>query len=116
MVRFREPGSRFEARTAYRPRSFRSGRGEIAMKIRTNRVRFLAGIVSLVVLAILAACYAKTSVAQKAPSTTYYTHGRIYTNDRAHPWAERSEEHTSELQSHVNLVCRLLLEKKKKKT
>src|SRR5438477_2599627 len=27
----------------------------------------------------------------------------------------RSEEHTSELQSHVNLVCRLLLEKKKQK-
>src|SRR5690242_21501117 len=26
--------------------------------------------------------------------------------------APRSEEHTSELQSHVNLVCRLLLEKK----
>src|SRR5260370_4360949 len=26
--------------------------------------------------------------------------------------AERSEEHTSELQSHLNLVCRLLLEKK----
>src|SRR6266571_8174128 len=30
------------------------------------------------------------------------------------PVVERSEEHTSELQSHVNLVCRLLLEKKKK--
>src|SRR5207237_8080122 len=29
--------------------------------------------------------------------------------------AERSEEHTSELQSHLNLVCRLLLEKKKTK-
>src|SRR5260370_30321524 len=28
----------------------------------------------------------------------------------------RSEEHTSELQSHLNLVCRLLLEKKKKYT
>src|SRR6201982_4233097 len=28
---------------------------------------------------------------------------------------DRSEEHTSELQSHVNLVCRLLLEKKKKR-
>src|SRR5438034_7277111 len=27
---------------------------------------------------------------------------------------ERSEEHTSELQSHSDLVCRLLLEKKKK--
>src|SRR5690242_21497936 len=31
---------------------------------------------------------------------------------RAGP-GRRSEEHTSELQSHVNLVCRLLLEKKK---
>src|SRR5260370_24539567 len=29
------------------------------------------------------------------------------------PAWERSEEHTSELQSHLNLVCRLLLEKKK---
>src|SRR2546427_4699326 len=29
---------------------------------------------------------------------------------------ERSEEHTSELQSQSNLVCRLLLEKKKNKT
>src|SRR5690242_21148629 len=32
-----------------------------------------------------------------------------------HVLGQRSEEHTSELQSHVNLVCRLLLEKKKKK-
>src|SRR3712207_7000306 len=30
-------------------------------------------------------------------------------------WALRSEEHTSELQSRQYLVCRLLLEKKKKK-
>src|SRR5256885_9419547 len=30
--------------------------------------------------------------------------------------ASRSEEHTSELQSPCNLVCRLLLEKKKKQT
>src|SRR2546430_17609633 len=30
------------------------------------------------------------------------------------PVADRSEEHTSELQSQSNLVCRLLLEKKKK--
>src|SRR5207237_8039742 len=29
------------------------------------------------------------------------------------PVCSRSEEHTSELQSHLNLVCRLLLEKKK---
>src|SRR5687768_17681863 len=31
-----------------------------------------------------------------------------------HRGAERSEEHTSELQSRLHLVCRLLLEKKKK--
>src|SRR5215207_11394799 len=35
---------------------------------------------------------------------------RLYGRDRC-----RSEEHTSELQSRVDLVCRLLLEKKKKK-
>src|SRR5690242_21147106 len=29
---------------------------------------------------------------------------------------ERSEEHTSELQSHVNIVCRLLLEEKNEKS
>src|SRR5207247_8559891 len=34
------------------------------------------------------------------------------TKSMVHP-AERSEEHTSELQSRVDLVCRLLLEKKK---
>src|SRR5258708_15707710 len=33
---------------------------------------------------------------------------------RARPRARRSEEHTSELQSPDHLVCRLLLEKKKK--
>src|SRR6266571_8409225 len=38
--------------------------------------------------------------------------GRCARSSRA---GARSEEHTSELQSHVNLVCRLLLEKKKKK-
>src|SRR5436190_14973971 len=34
---------------------------------------------------------------------------------RAEAEGTRSEEHTSELQSHSDLVCRLLLEKKKKK-
>src|SRR6266571_8023833 len=37
---------------------------------------------------------------------------RRSSHPRRHP-PPRSEEHTSELQSHVNLVCRLLLEKKK---
>src|SRR2546430_6399120 len=35
-------------------------------------------------------------------------------NHHIRPLATRSEEHTSELQSQSNLVCRLLLEKKKK--
>src|SRR5438034_7411758 len=33
--------------------------------------------------------------------------------DGGQPYRHRSEEHTSELQSHSDLVCRLLLEKKK---
>src|SRR5438034_7819712 len=36
-------------------------------------------------------------------------------HSRSIPARDRSEEHTSELQSHSDLVCRLLLEKKKKK-
>src|SRR5215204_7307429 len=39
--------------------------------------------------------------------------GRVRVIDFMPP-RERSEEHTSELQSHSDLVCRLLLEKKKK--
>src|SRR2546427_440643 len=44
---------------------------------------------------------------------------RVISRKPARAWArrrqKRSEEHTSELQSQSNLVCRLLLEKKKKK-
>src|SRR5690348_17410109 len=40
---------------------------------------------------------------------------RMQRVDRFLLLANRSEEHTSELQSPVHLVCRLLLEKKKKK-
>src|SRR2546430_8667299 len=39
---------------------------------------------------------------------------KVETNDLAGAQAIRSEEHTSELQSQSNLVCRLLLEKKNK--
>src|SRR2546422_5542692 len=46
-------------------------------------------------------------------------HGIGVAVDVYHVWwdpkLERSEEHTSELQSRLHLVCRLLLEKKKKK-
>src|SRR2546429_2193406 len=39
---------------------------------------------------------------------------RAKTPERLHVEDPRSEEHTSELQSRLHLVCRLLLEKKKK--
>src|SRR2546427_5879190 len=39
---------------------------------------------------------------------------RLFRDMRARVASGRSEEHTSELQSQSNLVCRLLLEKKKK--
>src|SRR2546422_5530468 len=42
--------------------------------------------------------------------------GRVLAADRALRILARSEEHTSELQSRLHLVCRLLLEKKKNKT
>ncbi len=58
------------------------------MKFRTNRARIVSPFFPLVVAALLAAFHAKTGVAQKTPRTTYYTHGRIYTNDPANPWAE----------------------------
>src|SRR5260370_8230842 len=48
------------------------------------------------------------------PSTNARGRGTDAISDlRARCVLNRSEEHTSELQSHLNLVCRLLLEKKK---
>src|SRR5438034_3412025 len=44
---------------------------------------------------------------------SYYTAAQLWNRDRDELLA-RSEEHTSELQSHSDLVCRLLLEKKKR--
>src|SRR3712207_8294425 len=46
------------------------------------------------------------------PATHFYEWRRL--PDGKQPYAFRSEEHTSELQSRQYLVCRLLLEKKKK--
>src|SRR2546422_1506802 len=44
------------------------------------------------------------------------TRGVLQHRREAELQTERSEEHTSELQSRLHLVCRLLLEKKKKNT
>src|SRR5205809_5770202 len=50
-------------------------------------------------------------IQQQAPARLGQALGNGIAGDQAH----RSEEHTSELQSRLHLVCRLLLEKKKKK-
>src|SRR5699024_9531744 len=50
---------------------------------------------------------------EKAPNNTY---SAWYLAERFFKEYDRSEEHTSELQSRFDLVCRLLLEKKKKNT
>src|SRR4029434_5599292 len=47
--------------------------------------------------------------------THTYTNTQTRTHTHTNTHRDRSEEHTSELQSHLNLVCRLLLEKKKTK-
>src|SRR5260370_25182652 len=49
------------------------------------------------------------SIKRLKPGQTLFT----YLHLAPDPEQTRSEEHTSELQSHLNLVCRLLLEKKK---
>src|SRR5580698_11215447 len=65
---------------------------------------------------------------RRPPRSTLFPYTTLFRSARAKCWSPmeadsgthpkpglRSEEHTSELQSHVNLVCRLLLEKKKNK-
>src|SRR5438309_4576106 len=47
-------------------------------------------------------------------ATSYRADGLIISTHTARSMMRRSEEHTSELQSQFHLVCRLLLEKKKK--
>src|SRR5438105_14614168 len=44
-----------------------------------------------------------------------WTNPAMYDRWSPHKFVHRSEEHTSELQSRVDIVCRLLLEKKKLK-
>src|SRR5690554_7140734 len=60
-----------------------------------------------------------TAPAEPIRSNEHFINGHVIwvlDNDPNVLQAMRSEEHTSELQSRPHLVCRLLLEKKKKKT
>src|SRR5690242_20915722 len=85
--------------------------------------------VSFVAFAIAVCIAARSAMVRKIVITLALTAAAVVLGGNAAAWARgaefagpgpgvtgnRSEEHTSELQSHVNLVCRLLLEKKKKK-
>src|SRR5260221_301156 len=68
---------------------------------RSNRARLRAHV---------AAFHQEFTCAQRRATGNHAHRGRLA---RA-VWPEQSEEHTSELQSHSDLVCRLLLEKKKR--
>src|SRR2546422_3345562 len=59
-------------------------------------------------------CYGPWSPVQSRPLRSGGWWPRNRTEPRSRFLASRSEEHTSELQSRLHLVCRLLLEKKKK--
>src|SRR5690606_40219216 len=77
------------------PDTARSMPGTAAVRLETYRMRFrLAPLAAAVALLIQALSAAPAHAEAAAPP-------------------QRSEEHTSELQSRENLVCRLLLEKKK---
>src|SRR5687768_17903632 len=82
---------------------------------RTGMKRALLGSVSEKVVR-----YAHTRVLVSRPARPGEPGPVVAATDLSDPSLEavevRSEEHTSELQSRLHLVCRLLLEKKKKKT
>ncbi|HKV62272.1 MAG TPA: amidohydrolase family protein [Candidatus Acidoferrum sp.] len=58
------------------------------MIVRAIRVRLILAVLPIAAVLFFTAFPAKPTHAQKTPSTTYYTHGRIYTNDPKQPWAE----------------------------
>src|SRR5260370_30998828 len=59
-------------------------------------------------------CAGVTRRSCSAPRATCCSTSRCSASASRRSATPRSEEHTSELQSHLNLVCRLLLEKKKR--
>src|SRR5690606_39801790 len=69
-------------------------------------------VVQTMKLSVLNGLFASFELGRDSGIYIFLNDGRIVTG---YPYTPRSEEHTSELQSRENLVCRLLLEKKKTK-
>src|SRR5438477_3658515 len=77
-----------------------------------RRLRWLAIAVAVPLFGVVAAFGTVAHVPEPVPVRTVVETLALSTTPVGDS-GTRSEEHTSELQSHVNLVCRLLLEKKK---
>src|SRR5260370_42597088 len=58
------------------------------MNGRTIRCPSVLGFLAVGTVLGAIAFHSKTAAQDKPGHTTYYTHGRIYTNDPEHPWAE----------------------------
>src|SRR5690242_21190929 len=98
-------GDRFRGRSGYRPRrnlpSTKIGSAATIESMRSNTPPWPGNSAP----ESLTPAWRLTRLSNRSPTIENSTVTRAS--------ATRSEEHTSELQSHVNLVCRLLLEKKK---
>src|SRR2546422_4956705 len=74
------------------------------------------GLADVVILCLVAGAIATVVAFAREFEAPFLQAVRIDLRPAALPRYTRSEEHTSELQSRLHLVCRLLLEKKKRQT
>src|SRR5260370_6220585 len=113
------------ARAAYHPRpDWRSQRSQALVEFAVVAPLFLLVIFSAIDISRLLYAYTSISSAARDGARTASLASPTFSDCQLIQQVElvgqgftlkmdRSEEHTSELQSHLNLVCRLLLEKKK---
>src|SRR5260370_42409989 len=119
---FRSPKKMSCAETAESTRCSRTGKEISGSEVREGWAAFGTVRSSLIhpsVILVSNTTVLSTSIRRAALGSRPLKAGCIFSRmdafnrlQRYHP-TRRSEEHTSELQSHLNLVCRLLLEKKK---
>src|SRR5260370_20161002 len=93
------------------------GRLIYQFNVKTNSKQVVTPQAAFVMTNVLSDNVARTPEFGKCSPLWLYsnTMTQCYSGNPGTVKPERSEEHTSELQSHLNLVCRLLLEKKNEK-